>query len=131
MAEICWIKFRLLLVANPRLGVDFESTTINETSKWPFLCFRVSDHFQSTGILELLYADNFMFTGQRSGSGSNFFKIIGGIYLIKITGMVKKCPTCLTFRNRQPSEPIINYRIPNQAWTKIAEDSFYCKHDKL
>ena len=54
---------------------------INETSKWSFLCFRVSGHFPSTGILDLLYADNFMFTKPRSGSGSNFFKIVKVITL--------------------------------------------------
>ena len=41
---------------------DFEWTTINEISKWSFLCFRVSENFPSTGNLELLYADNFIFT---------------------------------------------------------------------
>ena len=33
MAEVTFIRFRLSLVANPRIGTDFESTTINETSK--------------------------------------------------------------------------------------------------
>ena len=61
--------------------MDFELTTIYKTSKWFFLCFRVSEHFPSTGVLELLYADNFMFTGQRSGSGSNFFKTVKEIML--------------------------------------------------
>ena len=42
----------------------------------------------------------------------------------EIEDMIKRCPTCLTFRNRQPSEPIINHLIPNQAWTKIAADPF-------
>ena len=56
--------------------MDFESTKINETSQWFFLCVRVS-----MGILELLYVGNFMFTGQRLGSGSNFFKIVKGITL--------------------------------------------------
>ena len=42
----------------------------------------------------------------------------------EIEDMIKKYPTCLTFKNRQPSEPIINPPIPNQAWTKIAADSF-------
>ena len=28
---------------------------------------------------------------------------------------IKKCPTCLTFRNRNHSEPIINNLIPSQA----------------
>ena len=32
-AELTFIRFRLSLVANPRIGTDFESTTINETSK--------------------------------------------------------------------------------------------------
>ena len=42
----------------------------------------------------------------------------------EIEDMIKRCPTCLTFRNRQPSEPIINHPIPNQAWEKIAADPF-------
>ena len=42
----------------------------------------------------------------------------------KIEDMIKKCPTSLTFRNYQTSEPIINHPIPNQAWTKNAADSF-------
>ena len=72
MAELRFMRFRLSLVANPRIGADFESITINETSKWSFLCFRVNEHFPSMGILELLYADNFMFTEQRSDLGSKF-----------------------------------------------------------
>ena len=80
-AEICFIRFRLSLAANHRTRTDFGSTTTNKTSKWSFWCFRVSEHFPSTGILELLYMDNFMFTGQRSGSGWNFFKIVKGITL--------------------------------------------------
>ena len=42
----------------------------------------------------------------------------------EIEDMIKRCPTFLTFRNLQPSEPIINHPIPNQAWTKIAVDHF-------
>ena len=42
----------------------------------------------------------------------------------EIEDMIKKCPTCFTFRNCQPSEPIINHPIQNQAWTKIAADPF-------
>ena len=38
------------------------------------LFFRGSLHFPSTAILELLYVDNFMFSGKRSGSGSIFFQ---------------------------------------------------------
>ena len=38
--------------------------------------------------------------------------------------MIKKCPTCSIFQNHQPSEPIINHPIQNQAWTKIAADPF-------
>ena len=34
----------------------------------------------------------------------------------EIEDMIKKCATCLTFRNRQPTEPIINHPMPNQAW---------------
>ena len=80
-----FIRFRLSLLANLRIGKCFQSTTINETSKWIFLCFRVSEHFQGSGILELLYADNFMFMGQRSSLGSNFFKIVTGITLLWAT----------------------------------------------
>ena len=43
----------------------------------------------------------------------------------EIEDMIKRCPTCLTFRNRQPSESIISHLIPNQAWTKITSDSFH------
>ena len=42
----------------------------------------------------------------------------------EIKSKIKKCPTCLTFRNHQPSEPIINDPIPNQTWTEIAVDPF-------
>ena len=59
MAEILFIRFRLSLIDNPKMGTGFELTTINQTSKWSFLCFRVSGHFPSTGILELLCVDNF------------------------------------------------------------------------
>ena len=38
--------------------------------------------------------------------------------------MIRKCPTCSIFQNHQPSEPIINHPIQNQAWTKIAADPF-------
>ena len=38
--------------------------------------------------------------------------------------MIQKYSTCLTFRNLQPSEPIINYPIPNQALKKIPVDPF-------
>ena len=39
--------------------------------------------------------------------------------------MIKKWSPYLTFRNRQPSEPIINYPVPNQSWTKTAADPFH------
>ena len=42
----------------------------------------------------------------------------------EIEDMIKKYPTCLTFRNHQPNEPIINHPVPNQAWTKIIADPF-------
>lgn len=80
-AEIRFVRFRLSLVDNPRIGTDFEPTTINETSKSSFLRFRVNKHFPNTGIFKLLYAKNFMFTGQRPGSGSKFFKIVNGTTL--------------------------------------------------
>ena len=37
----------------------------------------------------------------------------------EIEGMVRKCPTCLAFRNRQPSEATINHPISNQTWKKM------------
>lgn len=40
-------------------------------------------------------------------------------------GMSKKYRSCLTFGNRQFSEPIINYPIPSQSWTKIALNVYY------
>ena len=43
----------------------------------------------------------------------------------EIEEMIKRYPTCHTFWNCQPSEPFINYPIPNQACTKIAADSFH------
>ena len=43
----------------------------------------------------------------------------------EIEDMIKTCPTCLTFWNRQPSEPIIHHPIANQAWPKIATDPFF------
>ena len=52
MAEIRFVRFRYSLVDNPRIGTDFELTTINETSKWSFLCFRVSEHFPTTKIFK-------------------------------------------------------------------------------
>ena len=42
----------------------------------------------------------------------------------EIEDLIKKCPTDLTFRNRQLSEAIINHPIPNQAWKKIIADPF-------
>ena len=45
----------------------------------------------------------------------------------EIEDMIKRWSTCLTFRKRQPSQPIIHYPIPNQAWTKIAAVPF-CLH---
>ena len=39
----------------------------------------LSEHFPSAGNLESSYADNSMFTEQRSGSGSNSFNTVKGI----------------------------------------------------
>ena len=39
--------------------------------------------------------------------------------------MIKKCPSCFNFRNRQPSEPIFNHPIPHQAWTRIGANPFH------
>ena len=42
----------------------------------------------------------------------------------EIEDMIEKYRTCLIFGNHQPSDPNINYPIPNQAYTKIAVDPF-------
>ena len=54
-AEMCFTRFRLSLIANPRIDRDFELTTINKTSKWSFLHFRVNEHFPSPGILDYMW----------------------------------------------------------------------------
>ena len=38
--------------------------------------------------------------------------------------MIKNCLTCLTFRNRQRSEPTIKHLVPQEPWTKLAADLF-------
>ena len=38
--------------------------------------------------------------------------------------MISKCPTCLTYRNCQPSETPIKHEIPDHPWTKCAADLF-------
>ena len=80
-AEIRFIQLKRSLVANPRIGTGFESTIINKTSNWSLFSFIVIQHFPSTGILELLYVDNFMFVGQMSGSGSEIYKIVKEVML--------------------------------------------------
>ena len=42
----------------------------------------------------------------------------------ELKDMISKCPTCLTYRNRQPSETPIKPEIPNYPWTKCAADLF-------
>ena len=42
----------------------------------------------------------------------------------ELEDMTSKCPTCLTYRNRQPSETFIKPEIPNHLWTKSAADLF-------
>ena len=81
LEKVYFIRFRISLVFNPKICMDFESSTITETSKWSLLCFRVSEHFPSMEILGLLYVDNFMSFGQRSCSGSSIFKIAKGIII--------------------------------------------------
>ena len=36
--------------------------------------------------------------------------------------MFSKCPTCITYRNRQPIETPIKAKIPNHLWKKDAAD---------
>ena len=43
----------------------------------------------------------------------------------EIEDMKKNCPTCLTFRNRQPSEPTIKHPVPEELWNKLAADFFW------
>ena len=47
----------------------------------------------------------------------------------EMENIIMKCPTCLSFKNRQPSKPIINHPIPNQAWTKVVVDPFHLHGD--
>ena len=42
----------------------------------------------------------------------------------EIENMIKNCPTCLTFRNQQCSEPTIKHPVPQEPWTKLAADLF-------
>ena len=42
----------------------------------------------------------------------------------ELEDMISKCPTCLTYRNRQPSETPIKAEIPYPPWTKCAADLF-------
>ena len=116
-AEMHCIKFRFSLVANPRLATAFELTTINKTPKWSFLCFRVSEHFSIMGTLEL-YADNFMFTGQRLGSGSNFFKIVQGLTLHwALVAILYEAGIPLEGRVIDQSELFLIWLICAESWT--------------
>ena len=38
----------------------------------------------------------------------------------EIEDIKKNCATCLTFRNRQPSEPTIKHPVPQEPWTLIS-----------
>ena len=38
--------------------------------------------------------------------------------------MISKCPTCLTYRNRQPNETPIKHEISDDPWTKCAAELF-------
>ena len=42
----------------------------------------------------------------------------------QIEEMIKKCPTCLEFQNKQPKEPMIPHPIPSLPWNKVATDLF-------
>ena len=48
------ISFRFRHDSNPRMGIDFVSTTRTDTLNNLFLCSGVSEHLPITGILELL-----------------------------------------------------------------------------
>ena len=43
----------------------------------------------------------------------------------EVEEIIKKCPTCLSFGDCQPHEPIINHPIPNQALKQIVVDLFH------
>ena len=42
----------------------------------------------------------------------------------EIEDMKKNCPTYLTFRKRQPSEPTIKHPVPEELWNKLVADFF-------
>ena len=91
--------------------------------------------------------DNFAFTGQKSGSGSNFFKVVKGIALYWAPVSIL-CETGIPFEGRVidqsecwPISRVLNINSFNNSFLiivfyqnlgrKLWNDSFYCKHDKL
>ena len=42
----------------------------------------------------------------------------------EIEDIIKNCPACLTFRNRQRSEPTVKHPVPQEPWIKLAPDLF-------
>ena len=42
----------------------------------------------------------------------------------EIEDMIKNCPICLTFCNRQPSEPTIKHSVPEGHGIKLTADLF-------
>ena len=54
MLQLSLISFRFRHDSNPRMGIDFVSTTRTDTLNSLFLCSGVSEHLPITGILELL-----------------------------------------------------------------------------
>lgn len=50
----------------------------------------------------------------------------------QIEEIVSKCSTCITHRNKQQKEPLINHDIPNAPWQKVGTDLFHWNgHDYL
>ena len=41
-----------------------------------------------------------------------------------INSEIEDMTTCLTFRNRQRSEPAIKHQVPQEFWIKLAADLF-------
>ena len=41
-----------------------------------------------------------------------------------ITELISSCETCISFRNAQPTEPLLKHEIADQPWVKIGTDLF-------
>ena len=41
-----------------------------------------------------------------------------------INELISDCETCMSFRNAQPTEPLLKHEIPDQPWVKIGLNYF-------